>query len=300
MKNLVSTLLAVFMACQPFLYSQTVAPMFEMPLYFEDAVGNKDTLIVGYDTAASSQNLNLQFGEELIDFPFDSVFEVRAIHWDDDDLATSKKIIEWHTINGPDVPCSGSTGPNIIISAQYPPVTIRYDSTLFGSGSCRENAILSPDWGIYTLQYWWDAYHYCLRNTSEITDSLLDNFGGARFIEELEVEGQGIQELPGFFLTFWGWGPCNDFMIGTEEHLEAAWGEASPNPANDWVNIKIPKSFKVAGTALFDAVGRWVECPVFFQGSEAQVDVKALNRGLYFLVATGTDGRRVQFKFLKM
>jgi hypothetical protein len=274
--------------------------MFEMPMYFEDAIGNKDTLIVGYDTTASAQNLNPQFGEVAIDTPFDSVFEVRAIHWDDTDLETSKKIIESYEHTG-GVLCGASGGTKIMISAKYPPVTISYDSTLFGPGSCRQNTILSPDWGIYTLQYWWDAHlYYCLRNTSKITDSLLDNFGGARFLEDLEVEGQGIQEVPGFFLVFREWGPCNDFMIGTEEHIEPAWWEASPNPARDWVNVKIPDGFKVAKTALFDAIGRWVECPVFLQGSEAQVDVKALNRGLYFFMVTCTDGRRIQFKFLKM
>ena len=287
------------MACQPLAYSQTTS-MFEMPMYFEDTVGNKDTLIIGYDTTASGQNLNPQFGEVLIGTPFDSVFEVRAIHWDDSDLETSKKIIEQYEQSF-GIPCGVSGGTKIMINAKYSPVTIRYDSTLFGANSCRGNTILSPDWGIYTLQYWWDAHlFYCLRNTSEITDSLLDNFGGARFLEELEVEGQGIQEVPGFFLVFREWGPCTDSIIGTEVQMEVSSGKISPNPASGWVEVKIPEDLKVVKTSLFDAIGRWAECPVFLQENEVQMDVQSLSSGLYFVVVESESGRRLRYKFLKM
>lgn len=58
--------------------AQKVA-MFETTLYFEDAVGNMDSIRVGHDTAANS-TFNTDFGEEFINAPFDSVFEVRAAH----------------------------------------------------------------------------------------------------------------------------------------------------------------------------------------------------------------------------
>lgn len=38
------------------LSAQPVAPRFQMPLYFEDAVGNRDTIIVGYDETALLTN----------------------------------------------------------------------------------------------------------------------------------------------------------------------------------------------------------------------------------------------------
>lgn len=299
MKNLASHVLASLLACQPLL-SQIATPMFEMPMYFEDAAGHKDTLVVGYDTAASGQNLNPQFGEVLIETPFDSVFEVRAIHWDDSDLETSKKIIESYEHTG-GLPCGVSGGMKIMISANYPPVTISYDSTLFGTNSCRGNSILSPDWGIFTLQYWWDAQvFYCLRNTSEVIDSLQDH-AGVRFLEELEIEGQGIQEVPGFFLVFREEGPCTDSMSSTQEFQQVSSGMAYPNPANDWVAIKIPEYSKPIKISLSDTAGRLVECPAsYVQQNEVQIDVRHLSSGLYFVTVISKMGRQLHYRFFKM
>ena len=49
---------------------------YSFPLYFEDAVGNKDTLIFGFDQSATF-GIDNQFGEKnLINEPLDSIFEV--------------------------------------------------------------------------------------------------------------------------------------------------------------------------------------------------------------------------------
>ncbi|MCB0375492.1 MAG: hypothetical protein KDD04_06205, partial [Sinomicrobium sp.] len=57
-------------------HSQQTA-QFETTLYFEDAVGNRDSVIVGYDTLAT-HDIDPEFGEQELVSPFDSVFEVRA------------------------------------------------------------------------------------------------------------------------------------------------------------------------------------------------------------------------------
>lgn len=52
-------------------------PEFSFDLYFEDALGNRDTITLGYDPLASD-SIDVEFGEEnTISQPWDSVFEVR-------------------------------------------------------------------------------------------------------------------------------------------------------------------------------------------------------------------------------
>ena len=52
-------------------------PEFSFDLYFEDALGNRDTVTIGYDPQATD-GIDAQFGEEnIISQPWDSVFEVR-------------------------------------------------------------------------------------------------------------------------------------------------------------------------------------------------------------------------------
>lgn len=73
------------------IYSQLTA-MFETAFYFEDGVGNKDTVylkqdpsIESYSVCANCENITLQeeYGEDYLTSPFDSVFEVRAGHVSD-------------------------------------------------------------------------------------------------------------------------------------------------------------------------------------------------------------------------
>ncbi|MEM7036751.1 MAG: hypothetical protein AAF570_07220, partial [Bacteroidota bacterium] len=53
------------------------AQTLELPLYFEDAAGHRDTLYLGYDLNATA-GIDAAFGEvNIINDPIDSLFEVR-------------------------------------------------------------------------------------------------------------------------------------------------------------------------------------------------------------------------------
>jgi hypothetical protein len=58
--------------------SLNVAPQdFSFKMTFIDAVGNTDTIVVGYDTDATD-SVDVGFGElNIIDIPWDSLFDVR-------------------------------------------------------------------------------------------------------------------------------------------------------------------------------------------------------------------------------
>ncbi len=136
-----------------------------LTVYFEDSLGNKDSLVLGYDPDASSQNLNPQFGEILLTAPFDSVFEVRAIHGDDGQDRTVKKVIEDVDILPWDS-CALPARSKILINAKYPPIKITYDSTIFPITSCG-NTILSRNKDMFFIPEWWDACGYhCMAGSS--------------------------------------------------------------------------------------------------------------------------------------
>ena len=82
----------VFMTTWPLLLFSQATPMFEMPIYFADAQGNLDTLVIGYDVNGSIDSLSPILDGPQIQNPFDSIFEIRAAHfWDDDGM--SKRVI---------------------------------------------------------------------------------------------------------------------------------------------------------------------------------------------------------------
>ena len=112
---------------------------FELPLYFEDAAGNKDTLIVGYDLNASDTEINENFDEVAITAPFDSIFEVRAYNSFHIDTFTnkffSKKIIlnPEQRIKEDSIICYVADGAKILFNAIHLPVKMYYDRDILNS-----------------------------------------------------------------------------------------------------------------------------------------------------------------------
>lgn len=279
----------LLMVSQHYAHAQKV-PMFQTPLFFEDAVGNKDTLIIGYDTLSKDDRIYPEFGEVWIGTPMDSVFEVRAFHFDDFSQKMSKKIIAGCEKGGG---CYNTLGPKIVVSAKYPPIKIRYDSTQFGIGSCRENAIISPDWLMFFIEFWWETdLYFCMAPTSVITYSL--NFQGQKFEVETDVVGKGKVKLPGLFCVLWLWGPCPKLLPASDAPKTPPLPlTILPNPAAERAEVQF-ESGRPARVILgiFDARGTLLQVHEVTASpglNKAELDLKGLPAGSY--VVRATDGR---------
>lgn len=78
------------------LTAQTVQPTFSTPIYFEDGVGNRDTVTVGYDFA--QPGLTAAGGPtNLLNTPWDSIFEVRVYQRDANIRHEYKNITTWYS-----------------------------------------------------------------------------------------------------------------------------------------------------------------------------------------------------------
>lgn len=284
-------LIGLLMACQQYANAQKT-PIFEAFLYFEDAIGNKDTLVIGYDTASQNDRIYPEFGEVWINTPLDSIFEVRAFHVDDFSQKMSKKIIGGCEKTG-GAPCYGSAGARIVVSAKHPPIKIRYDSTQFGIGSCQEHAIISPDYLMYFIENWWEAdLYYCMCSTSTITYDL--NFQGQKFEVEAEVEGKGTMTLPGLFWVLRFWGPCPNLLSSPfPSQPPSLQLSISPNPITECAELQF--SVERSGTVrmgLFDLLGKMVQMRTVSATSGTNtldMDLQGLSAGAY--VVRLTNGR---------
>lgn len=277
------------------LLAQSV-PRFQMPLYFEDAVGNRDTIVVGYDAMGSYDTLNPQFGEYAITTPFDSTFEVRVAHALHSTPMLSKKIIAHYEGGGGDT-CFASAGVEIFMQAKYLPVTVRFDTSLVNSSYCHRNMLLSPDWFIFLMQYWWDAReYYCMSHTDMVVDTFTHPGamypGDSWLTRPLEVKGQGIKELPGYFWIVKYIGICQ-YQVGTEVPAVPVTGMAlSPNPASGLLRIDWPLPF-CGRVEVFNLAGnRMLFHQAVQESTSIEIEVSQLPAGLYFLSALSTNGQR--------
>ncbi|MEI6409779.1 MAG: T9SS type A sorting domain-containing protein [Bacteroidota bacterium] len=278
--------------------SAQVTPMFEMPLYFEDAVGNKDTVTIGYDTTSSSYHWNQQFGEHAINLPFDSIFEVRVSHSDLWPVETGKKAIAGWELDVNQY-CGGAAPVKLFVHARHFPLTIRYDTALIHSSECRKQMIIAPSVFVFLLENWWDSDHYCMWETDEIKDSsifiVLPN--GNPSAEEFEVEGQGVQRIPCYFWTvFWGNTPCG-YPVSTDNVNTFSSKRLWPNPATNQIIFDLSTSESVSEISIFDLIGRHIK--TVLHPLDNILNISELKVGYYVAMVRYVDGKSTSFRFIK-
>lgn len=135
--------------------------LFESRIYFEDAIGNRDSIEIGYDTSANSV-FNPILGESDLENVFNSEFEVRASHnlgWQKNpsECILSKKIIgkceeAIDPLDGNHI-CFGSEAIIFFIKAKHQPVIISWDKQDFEDKikRCNNNSFFTPDYNFQVL-----------------------------------------------------------------------------------------------------------------------------------------------------
>jgi hypothetical protein len=123
-----------------FLPMITSAQEFSFELYFEDALGNRDTLVLGYDPLATD-SIDVAFGEEnIIAQPWDSVLDVRIGNktysentWLTENTYLSKKQIISSFCENSIISCRIS----IQFYAKNYPIKFKWNKALFENDTCR-------------------------------------------------------------------------------------------------------------------------------------------------------------------
>lgn len=132
------------------------SPEFEFTLYAQDAIGNVDSVVIGYDHNEPNASLNAAFGEIPLTSPFDSIFEMRLKG--DANLSSmpyTKKVIS-HYI-GDCMPSGGTADVAVILRAKHKPIRFSWDRNALLAGNtpyCHGSMLLFdtnlywfvPDW----------------------------------------------------------------------------------------------------------------------------------------------------------
>lgn len=287
-----------------------VTPQFQATIYVEDAAGNRDSVIVGFDTLATT-GIDPQFGEVEITAPFDSVLDMRvaSLDWPDRtlkvDIEPAGPIYPLQTSMG----CYSAFRSFIYIWAKHQPVTVSWDSTAFLENICVRGSLLSNHWADeVATPYYWDFLpqneYYCQADRSSFTiDLSAEAVTQANVIQpvviEKEIEGMGIQEIYGlrFFPspTFTAWTPC--FYITDVTEINATMSATVfPNPTTGNFRVRMPEGVKIKQIELFDFQGRSVFSAI---SNQRDYDISRWSSGLYFLLIKGDDENLYSSKIAK-
>jgi hypothetical protein len=275
--------------------AQSLEPKIKFTVRFEDAIGNKDSVIVGYDSLAAPY-IDSIFGEiDLTEVPFDSVFEVRGADKGGQEFL-SKIIVhgyrEWM--------CIGNVQhQSINIYAKHFPVKITWDSTYF-EHECY-------DWTHFTRN-WYYLFHPSiysgniirLYEQSEflVTEAYLAQTETYRTSYLHSIEGGGEDTV---FVMFIG-------LAGSEptDAVEEPFGvpvKVSPNPATDEVRLELPEGFgEILYSQVYTIAGqvRWIDVRQNDGSLNWIINLSDWPDGIYTIKIVNTKGKMAIARFVKI
>jgi hypothetical protein len=272
---------------------------FSFTLYFEDAVGNRDSLILGYDENGT-QFLDEQFGEvDISNEPWDSVFEVRAseLYIDPEFIASpqswifpppqfmsKKQIIEKCECCHSDVFFSlNSLGINVK-SNNYP-LKITWDSGLFETDSCLMGTHLSTN--VYTM----------VPHTNIPLNLANGNMPFESWYSSEHSISPANDTINVLYFTF---SKPHPLSVNDKDDEKSTDFKLYPNPTSDKLYFEINNPSEVKEIEIIDLLGR-VKSVFTFQQLKSNdfIPVSDLNQGRYFLKIYSTSGV-VTKQFIKL
>ena len=290
--------------------AQTPEPRWLTALYFEDAVGNRDTVEIGYDPRvdAGFDYPATELGQVVDRNPFDPVFEVRVKHGIDHSTAFPPSDEWYHRLISqawqphPDRDCFRETvGAVFAVRAKYQPITVRWDPSAFTSNYCHIGAVIvQHDWiaryeGTHG-PFWWQGYpEYldstrCLALDSTWTTTL--TYGDGQWDPSRAVDHAVVPGRNGSLDTLFTMrvyvvqersiiSPCVVTYVSAPDFggPPALRVNLQPNPTSGLVD------FHDGGWReyyVFDVLGREV-----LRGAGTGLDVTTLTAGLYVVVGRG-------------
>ncbi|MEZ4912124.1 MAG: T9SS type A sorting domain-containing protein [Saprospiraceae bacterium] len=266
---------------------------FELPIFFADAIGNKDTIILGYDINAT-KGIDTALGElDILGTPYTKPFEVRAsmydynkIRWEDPRISESKKMmIESDCVEPPFYDEENSM--MVLMKCAHWPIEVSWDSTLF-LDSCRAVSIVECAPG-----GWFDV---CGGNNSFLTlEMRKENI--VSFIETIYTIPTESDTLFALFFPL-----SRALDVGVVEPAKHFKVSTFPNPANDVLHIDI-SDYQNTNNALKAHIqsidGKTIK-EVKLINANNTVEISSLISGVYTIKVSNQDNVFFVSKFVKL
>jgi len=267
---------------------------FTFHMYFEDAIGNKDTLILGYDLTATD-SIDPAFGEiNIISNSIDTALDVRVTNeWPNryylgmpGTYHTKKQIVKNNCENW------SFSNSNIDIYTKHWPVTASWDSVLFFD-NCRNGSVFTQ----VLPNLWWDCssgqsdfFRVALISKSHIT--FTSNVGNG-----FDPNGGYINESGDTISFFWqAIGDSTLLSAGVKEVEKSIPIIIYPNPATDRIIIENETTNKITQVQLFDFSGQKVSLTM----NNNEINVSNLDNGIYLMQVLFSSGQIQNRKIIKM
>lgn len=264
----------------------SIAQNFSFQLNFTDVLGNKDSLVLGYDYTATD-TIDTSFGElTIISTPHDTVFDVRVSDVYTNLFSSSspgtfqskKQIMKQNS------DCQFTTIA-IEIFAKHWPITATWNNLLFND-TCREGSVFTS----VHPGGWWDVgspsnlYRTELASYNSITFSS-NNSGNLNSPSTNYDSGAYLDANNDTISVFWlKFADSTLLTTSINEHLLTNKIDIYPNPTNEKIHINITKDITLqnATVSIMDISGRLVLSDIALEYNNT-IPLNHLPQGVYIL-----------------
>jgi len=273
----------ILLCCCIYLIKAQVS--FQLPLYFEDEQGNKDTIIIGARIDGDwNDNQSFQFGEYEDTSLIDTVLDVRLIKTWNTEL-TKIAIVE----SNDDCFFPSVQMPRIWLFAKYPPLKVHYDYSIIEENFCypdrvvfwyKSDVLVADPIPIYQA-----PVIDCLTNLNTVTlnwNEVTDGYGMGSSEYYFNQNGDslrlyGTQLIDSPFQGTWPWWDTCGEIVGIENlsNLDIS----ITNPVTDL--LKINTIELIEHIELFHSNGILVLNEAF--NFNHQIDMSQFSNGIYIL-----------------
>ncbi len=265
------------------------AQQFSFVLKFVDAVGNTDSLTLGYDLTATD-TLDIAFGEtNIISTPYTSGLDVRVGNvWFQQNSFPGFGQNQFET-KTQIVPNACGTGnfwslfPVIEINIVSPhfPIKAYWNKNLFND-TCKNGSVFT---GVHPGG-WWDTGGF--RVVLNLEDS-------TTFYQNQYYYLRGADTVNVYWATF---SDSTLLVLAIKEfEMEKNVLKVFPNPTSDFVTISLSRAFgEINRVEFYNAVGQLI-C---FSKQLENIDIRGFSPGLYFVKVMNYNGMTVIYKLQKM
>jgi hypothetical protein len=274
-----------------FVSNYLIGQDFNFNLIFQDAIGNTDTLILGYSPNATD-SVDTALNEiNIISTELDSVFDVRVTDEWNARYLSSDSIGNFHLkkqiIHG----TCGFSGPiSIDIKCKNWPVTVSWDNSLFND-TCRDGSVFTsvPAGG------WWDVlspsdlYRAELKNENQVTFT-------ANYDSYLNDSYAYINTDSDTISVFWVVYAKSSFLSAgiQKERLESELN-IYPNPATNKIQITGVYANQIEEVIVLDLSGK----AQIIKKESDNIDLSQLQNGIYFISIRFKDNKLITRKIIK-
>ncbi len=270
----------ILLSCM-FSYSQE----FKMKLWFQDAVGNKDSIELGYDLLATD-SIDSQFGEtNIISTPWSNNFEVRA-----GDAATSLNNLY---ITSPATlytkkqfihkTCNFFHLIKVAVNCNHFPIVVKWDTSLFSNDLCRYASFITSGtgWG----GDWFDGVMAFMNpmHIGDYKDSLV--IGSLSSPVHFQQNGKDIIQLN---VSFGNSEPLG--ILDLQKKTETF--KVFPNPSNGSFFVNANTAYKESiNIQVFNVLGEKIYQKEFRNFYNQKIELNNIENGIYQILITRLNGK---------